>query len=235
MRECYSEHTLHRPTQHSSAVREGCSELYKHTLTGPHSTKSTIHSAWLSLLFTTQSYHPSPPSSHTPLLSVSAVISPFSSHVSPFLPLSYIPFPHTLLPSFYCPLTPPAPTHTLSTPLTLTPLLPSPLILSHPSPRTDPGTCYVCNSCTARSDAEMEQKCEGESPRSDPITSDCVETTAYTLLALLELGDTDRTGCLAQWLIKQQNSFGSFGSSQVKSYTLGACVYISGWYIYICI
>ena len=98
----------------------------------------------------------------------------------------------------------------------LTPLLPSPLILSHPSPRTDPGTCYVCNSCTARSDGEMEQRCEGESPRSDPITSDCVETTAYTLLALMEVGYTDRTGCLAQWLIKQQNSFGSFGSSQVS-------------------
>lgn len=61
----------------------------------------------------------------------------------------------------------------------------------------------------------MEQMCEGESPRRDPITSDCVETTAYTLLALLEAGDMDRTGCLAQWLIKQQNSFGSFGSSQV--------------------
>ena len=78
----------------------------------------------------------------------------------------------------------------------------------------------------------MEQRCEGESPQRDQITSDCVETTAYTLLALLEVGDTDRTGCLAQWLIKQQNSFGSFGSSQVKSYTLGACVYISGRYIY---
>ena len=98
----------------------------------------------------------------------------------------------------------------------LTPLLPSPFILSHPSPHTDPGTCYVCNSCTARSNGEMEQRCEGESPRRDQITSDCVETTAYTLLALLEVGDTDRTGCLAQWLIKQQNSFGSFGSSQVS-------------------
>ena len=71
----------------------------------------------------------------------------------------------------------------------------------------------------------MEQMCEGESPRSDPISSDCVETTAYTLLALLEAGETDRTGCLAQWLIKQQNSFGSFGSSQVShEASLETCV-----------
>ena len=62
----------------------------------------------------------------------------------------------------------------------------------------------------------MGQMCEGETPRMDRITSDCVETTAYTLLALLEAGETDRTACLAQWLIKQQNSFGSFGSSQVN-------------------
>ena len=104
------------------------------------------------------------------------------------------------------------PSHLFPPPPSLFPLPSFPL----PSPQTDPGTCYVCNSCTFRDNGQSSQMCEGETPHSDRITSDCVETTAYTLLALLEAGETDRTACLAQWLIKQQNSFGTFGSSQVN-------------------
>ena len=78
----------------------------------------------------------------------------------------------------------------------------------------DPGTCYVCNSCTLR-DTGDDETCAGELPKRDPISSDCVETTAYTLLSLLEAKDDEKTACLAQWLLKQQNSYGSYGSSQV--------------------
>jgi CD109 antigen len=77
-----------------------------------------------------------------------------------------------------------------------------------------PGTCYVCNSCTMRDDVQNDESCDEDAPSRDPITSYCVETTAYTLLTLLKVQEYEKTYCLAQWLLKQQNSFGSFGSSQ---------------------
>ena len=50
----------------------------------------------------------------------------------------------------------------------------------------------------------------------------CVETTAYTLLSLLEAEDTQFTACLAQWLVKIRGSTGGFYSSQDTAVALMA-------------
>jgi prenyltransferase beta subunit len=90
----------------------------------------------------------------------------------------------------------------------------TPLINAIKQSRNYPGACYVCNSCTMRRGSSDDETCEGEVPSKDPFSYDCVETTAYTLLTLLKAKDYRNTDCLAQWLVKKQNSFGSFGSSQ---------------------
>ena len=79
------------------------------------------------------------------------------------------------------------------------------------------GTCFICNDCGDDENSDSENgKCSGPS-QSTGASSTCVETTAYTLLALMENEDTDNTVCLSSWLAKQKNRFGVFSSSQVRN------------------
>ena len=68
-----------------------------------------------------------------------------------------------------------------------------------------PGTCFAC-------DTSANGRCGSYRERS----SVCVETTAYTLLAMLHSGDTDKTLCLARWLVMIRNGAGGYYSSQVR-------------------
>ncbi len=72
----------------------------------------------------------------------------------------------------------------------------------------DPGTCFACDM--SRTECSLYFV---NSERS----SVCVETTAYTLLALLSTGDTESTVCLSQWLVRIRNGAGGYYSSQVHS------------------
>ena len=68
-----------------------------------------------------------------------------------------------------------------------------------------PGTRFAC-------DTSGSGRCGSYYERS----SVCVETTAYTLLAMLHSGDTDKTMCLARWLVMIRNGAGGYYSSQVR-------------------
>ena len=85
---------------------------------------------------------------------------------------------------------------------------------------TDAGACFVCDGCP---NVEEERRSEegpecASRPRSEGSAA-CVETTAYTLLALLEAEDTQFTVCLAQWLVRIRSGSGGFYSSQVEIYS----------------
>lgn len=80
----------------------------------------------------------------------------------------------------------------------------------------DPSACFVCNRCPTNgnsSDASGGVDCVGL-PKGEGSAA-CVETTAYTLLALLEAGDTESTVCLTQWLVMIRRRSGGFYTSQV--------------------
>ena len=77
------------------------------------------------------------------------------------------------------------------------------------------GTCFICNDCGDTREDNDNEKCSGPS-QSTAASSTCIETTAYTLQALIENEDTDNIVCLSSWLAKQKNRFGVFSSSQVK-------------------
>ena len=83
--------------------------------------------------------------------------------------------------------------------------------LSH----SDPGACFLCNDCPSdeEDDSPDPASCPSR-PRGEGSAS-CVETTAYALRALLEYGDTEKTVCLAEWLIQIKSGSGGFYSSQV--------------------
>ena len=79
------------------------------------------------------------------------------------------------------------------------------------------GTCFICNDCgNSERDNNENGQCSGPS-QSTAASSTCVETTAYTLQALIDNEDTDNIVCLSSWLTKQKNRFGVFGSSQVRT------------------
>jgi len=80
------------------------------------------------------------------------------------------------------------------------------------------GTCFICNDCGDNKNNDNE-KCSGPS-QSTTTSSTCIETTAYTLQALIENQDTDFIVCLASWLAKQKNKYGVFSSSQVRALSL---------------
>ena len=87
-------------------------------------------------------------------------------------------------------------------------------------PHTDPGACFVCNTCPSDTDSDSDS-CEGYECSGRPTgegSAACVETTAYTLLALMEAEETDSTVCLAQWLVRIRSGNGGFYSSQVYIY-----------------
>ena len=89
--------------------------------------------------------------------------------------------------------------------------------MAHHNIITDPGTCFLCPGCpsdrpSGGSDEGVD--CAGR-PRSEGSAA-CVETTAYSLLALREVEDSQFTVCLAQWLIKIRGESGGFYSSQVS-------------------
>ena len=71
----------------------------------------------------------------------------------------------------------------------------------------DPGACFACDL--------SRQSC-GSYYASSERSSVCVESTAYTLLALLTSGDIDNTVCLSNWLVKIRNGAGGYYSSQVS-------------------
>ena len=79
------------------------------------------------------------------------------------------------------------------------------------------GTCFICNDCG--DDNTENEQCSGPS-QSNGASSTCIETTAYTLLALIDNEDTDNIICLSSWLAKQKNKFSVFSSSQVKQHVL---------------
>ena len=83
------------------------------------------------------------------------------------------------------------------------------------------GTCFVCNDCGSTREDDGNEECSGPS-QSTSASSTCIETTAYTLLALIENEDTDNVVCLSTWLAKQKNRFGIFSSSQVNMSTCKA-------------
>ena len=75
------------------------------------------------------------------------------------------------------------------------------------------GTCFICNDCGDKEN-DNNEKCSGPS-QSNAAPSTCIETTAYTLQALIDNEDTDNVVCLSSWLANQKNIFGVFSSSQV--------------------
>ena len=79
------------------------------------------------------------------------------------------------------------------------------------------GTCFICNDCgDIKNDNNDNEKCSGPS-QSTATSSTCIETTAYTLQALIENKDTDFIVCLTLWLVRQKNRYGTFSSSQVRA------------------
>ena len=81
--------------------------------------------------------------------------------------------------------------------------------------RTVAGACFLCNECPSVAEEEEEgEDCTGRS-RSEGSAA-CVESTAYALLALLRIGETQYVPCLAQWLVKVRSASGGFRSSQVS-------------------
>ena len=88
------------------------------------------------------------------------------------------------------------------------------------------GTCFICNDCDDNEDSG-DEKCSGPS-QSTGASSTCIETTAYTLQALIENNDHDYIVCLSSWLAKQKNNQSVFRSSQVRvvHYT-AICVHIT--------
>jgi len=78
------------------------------------------------------------------------------------------------------------------------------------------GTCFICNDCGDDENNDSNEKCSGPS-QSTTASSTCIETTAYTLQALIENEDNDNIVCLASWLANQKNRFGIFSSSQVRT------------------
>ena len=80
---------------------------------------------------------------------------------------------------------------------------------------SDPGTCFVCDQCPGDERTRDDgMDCQGR-PNNEGSAA-CVETTAYTLLALLEAEDEEDTVCLAQWLVRIRSGHGGFWSSQVS-------------------
>ena len=76
-----------------------------------------------------------------------------------------------------------------------------------------PGGCFLCNTCPGDSPKPKGVDCFGNS--NSESSAACVETTAYTLLALLAAKDSSYTVCLAQWLVTVRNRDGGYWSSQV--------------------
>jgi CD109 antigen len=78
-----------------------------------------------------------------------------------------------------------------------------------------PNSCFLCNDCPDDADSDSDSnrtECSSK-PRLEGSPS-CVETTAYALRALLQVGDEEKTACLAQWLVQIKSGNGGFYSSQ---------------------
>ena len=92
---------------------------------------------------------------------------------------------------------------------------------------SDGGACFVCNTCPSDRDGRSDNiggaDCAGR-PTGEGSAA-CVETTAYTLLALLEAEDTESTVCLSQWLVRIRSGNGGFYSSQVRVHDT-VCVHV---------
>ena len=93
------------------------------------------------------------------------------------------------------------------------------------SPSPDPGACFLCNSCPDDEEEEDQGSSTADCPsrpRGEGSAS-CVETTAYALEALLHVRDTEKTVCLARWLVQIKSASGGFYSSQVKQHSSLMC------------
>ena len=60
-----------------------------------------------------------------------------------------------------------------------------------------------------RSDSDSSRTECSSRPRLEGSPS-CVETTVYALRALLQVGDVERTACLAQWLVQIKSGHEGF-------------------------
>ena len=72
-------------------------------------------------------------------------------------------------------------------------------------PFADAGACFVCNTCPSDRDGSSDSSGGADCarrPKGEGFVA-CVETTAFTLLALLEAEDTESIVCLAQWLVRK--------------------------------
>jgi alpha-2-macroglobulin len=80
--------------------------------------------------------------------------------------------------------------------------------------RTYPGACFLCNDCPSDDDTDSADPASCPSRPRGEGSSSCVETTAYALRALLAVGDSEKTVCLARWLVQVKSASGGFYSSQ---------------------